>query len=748
MVQTQIWPGWDTVRVIGSGSCGTVYEIRKADDPTGSYRAALKVISVPATQEALQPYLEKGLSQAEMQAAFRKQAEAAIRALEPFDKLNGCPNIVCYEECMLVPQQDGIGWSILLRMPLMLPVADYFAKHGLNVKHVQRLGTELCTALERSAAYGLSHGNIKPGNILLDTGGEFMLTDFGMAPMMKELGITPNADSYSFMAPEVFRGACIGERSDVYSLGFVLYWLLNDCRVPFLPDGMDPKDPRALAQAHHTRFSTDRLPAPAHGRQTLRSAVLKACELDVSSRYPSAGALRAALSGHSEAPAVQVPIQTPRQMPKAPQAPVPPPMPEYQAPVQAAYVAAPAYPEPQPIYPNDMDTAAYAAPVYEAPKKKRPVGLIVLLALLLALIIGCGAFLTVYILDNMESASDSDTEEEKEDKTKQNEIETSTEEGGSTAEDEGGSTEDDETSEEDDDDDTSDDETETTAEAPYPADAVSFNGHHYYMYNCSHAGDWEAAKKFCEEQGGHLAVISSRDEDTFLYNYMAGSGFENAYFGYHDSDREGSWNWVGGEHSSYTNWYPGEPNNYASREHYAMYYLGYHDGTWNDDNGLIFDLDNAPLVLANSITSSSQLTEGATVYNAVKAIDGNTTTPWSEGASGQGIGETLTMNLTQTYNIVGLTIHGGFQYSPDYYTANSRPRVIKLTFSNGVTEELELADYYGAQTLYLSHPVSASSVTIEIVSVYPGDQFEDTCISELMFIGGVLNTGFICEWDE
>lgn len=93
---------------------------------------------------------------------------------------------------------------------------------------------------------------------------------------------------------------------------------------------------------------------------------------------------------------------------------------------------------------------------------------------------------------------------------------------------------------------------------------------------------YSEAERFCENLGGHLATISSAEENNYLFNLMKSKGYNSAYFGLTDSEREGVWKWVNGETVNYTNWRLGEPNAENENEDYAMFYYKYNDGTWND----------------------------------------------------------------------------------------------------------------------------------------------------------------------
>lgn len=114
-----------------------------------------------------------------------------------------------------------------------------------------------------------------------------------------------------------------------------------------------------------------------------------------------------------------------------------------------------------------------------------------------------------------------------------------------------------------------------------PEDVLKYNGHSYYIYS-DVANTWEEAKEYCESLGGYLAVINDEAENTALYNYMTSCGYQSAYFGYSDSETEGVWKWVSNDTSNYTNWASGEPNQERTTEDYAMFYLKYTDGKWND----------------------------------------------------------------------------------------------------------------------------------------------------------------------
>ena len=111
---------------------------------------------------------------------------------------------------------------------------------------------------------------------------------------------------------------------------------------------------------------------------------------------------------------------------------------------------------------------------------------------------------------------------------------------------------------------------------------ATFNGHRYRVFN--EALTWTEAQAYCEGLGGHLATLTSTEENDYVYQLVRNAGYTSAYFGFTDCDVEGTWVWITGEPTSFTNWHSGEPNNDngSANEDFAMFYYKYSDGSWND----------------------------------------------------------------------------------------------------------------------------------------------------------------------
>lgn len=286
-------PGWETVRCIGSGSSGKVYELRKKDEYGGDFHSALKVISIPSTQKEYEE-MESTMSEFAMRSKLRDKVEEISGEYRLMGVLRGHPNIVNCEDQMIIPHENDLGWDIYIRMELLTSLPDYVRENGMTVSEVIRLGIDICSALELCRRNNIIHRDIKPQNIFVSKYGGFKLGDFGVAKVSKINDRADMVGTYSYMAPEVYKGNAYDDRVDIYSLGMVLYWLLNGRKGPFLPHDGTPTSAQ-LADAQLLRYRGEPLPPPLNGNQALKNLVLKATAYDSANRFLSPAEMKQAL---------------------------------------------------------------------------------------------------------------------------------------------------------------------------------------------------------------------------------------------------------------------------------------------------------------------------------------------------------------------------------------------------------------------------------------------------------------------
>lgn len=289
------WPGWEVVRLIGNGSFGSVYEIQR--DLYGNVeRAALKVIHIPQSRSDIEELYNDGYDDESITARFHGYLEDIIREYSMMANMKGCKNVVYCDDVRQIQHEDGIGWDIYIKMELLTPLVRTLGRE-IPEQQVVNIGIDMCSALVLCREHNIVHRDIKPQNIFVSPDGTYKLGDFGIAKTAERTTSGTKTGTYKYMAPEVYRSQPYGAAADQYSLGMVLYWLLNERRTPFLPLPGAAKAPTVTQEdeARKRRFDGEPLPAPAHGSPELQQIVLKACAYDAKDRYASAADMLAAL---------------------------------------------------------------------------------------------------------------------------------------------------------------------------------------------------------------------------------------------------------------------------------------------------------------------------------------------------------------------------------------------------------------------------------------------------------------------
>lgn len=293
MSEINTWPGWECVRLIGSGSYGKVYEIKK-NEYGKTYSAALKVITIPQNKAEINNAFDEGMDKESVTNYFRSFVDKIADEVALMYDLKGYTNIVSYQDHKVIEHEDEIRWDILIRMELLIPLQTYCNQKKLTEKEILKLGCDICRALELCWKTKIIHRDIKPANIFINKYGDFELGDFGIARTVEnELTTGSFAGTETYMAPEVYMGRQYGHKADIYSLSLVLYRYLNQNRMPFLPFGnLLAGD---IEQAKKNRMNGEPIPAPVNGSRELKKVVLKALSYNPDNRFQTAAEFRIAL---------------------------------------------------------------------------------------------------------------------------------------------------------------------------------------------------------------------------------------------------------------------------------------------------------------------------------------------------------------------------------------------------------------------------------------------------------------------
>ena len=135
-----------------------------------------------------------------------------------------------------------------------------------------------------------------------------------------------------------------------------------------------------------------------------------------------------------------------------------------------------------------------------------------------------------------------------------------------------------------------------------------------------------------------------------------------------------------------------------------------------------------------TIEASSTYNGDSANHNVRNLTDNKLKTNWTEGVHGNGEGEYIEFTFHMEQPIAGFVISAGNHSSNTYYTKNSRPKSIILTFSDGSEVNYTLLDKKETQKIYFDEVVDTTSARLTIGSVYSGSAWEDTVISEFAFL--------------
>ncbi len=296
------WNDWEVTDFIGEGSFGKVYIITR-EEFGQVYQSALKVIHVPQNISEVESMRSEGMSEASVTDYYRSVVRDIVSEFALMSRLRGNSNIVSYEDHKVEELEDEFGWDIYIRMELLTPFLKYIREEEMGREDVIRFGIDMCKALEICQKNNIIHRDVKPENIFYSEQGTFKLGDFGIARQFeKTSGFMSKKGTYSYMAPEIYKGLPYNATVDIYSLGVVMYRLLNNNRGPFLPDFPNPIRFSDKEKATARRMRGDKIPMPCNAGGILGQIVLQACDYDPRGRFQSAAEMRHALESILQEP--------------------------------------------------------------------------------------------------------------------------------------------------------------------------------------------------------------------------------------------------------------------------------------------------------------------------------------------------------------------------------------------------------------------------------------------------------------
>ena len=388
----EFWPEWETGEVLGKGSFGKVYKAFNRSSGVTNH-SAIKVITIPNDEAEYDALLNEGMSVPDTKEYFRDIVNEFINEIKVMVALKGAPNIVSVEDYKILENKERVGWDIFIRMELLHSFKEFLNSHTPSEAEIVRMGIDIANALEICQSKNIIHRDIKPANIFMDDYGSFRLGDFGIAKELeKTTGAASAKGTFTFMAPEVAHGQRYDNTVDIYSLGLVMYTLLNGNRAPFVPaDGRVTYNDRK--DANDKRLAGKPLPRIMGISDELNNIILTACAYDPQRRFKSATAFKNALKSLNytvKAPDPKTELRTASidetvaLYQKKKEAPMPEPKQKIDQTVAVAHKAAS-----KPAEENKEEI--------KKPEKKKKKGIIIAVALLLVLAIAAAVVIPALV---------------------------------------------------------------------------------------------------------------------------------------------------------------------------------------------------------------------------------------------------------------------------------------------------------------------------------------------------------------
>ena len=280
-----VWPEWNLTEKIGEGSFGKVYKAERKEGERTFY-SAIKIISIPENKGELDSVRSEMDDERSTREYFRNLVEDCIQEIYTMEHFCGNSHVVSFEDFKVVEYLDEIGWDISIRMEYLTSFMDYCTGKELTEKEVIKLGCDLAMALIYCRKLNIIHRDVKPENIFVSRFGDFKLGDFGIArEQAHTMSNMSKKGTYSYMAPEIYKGEKYDSSIDIYSLGIVLYKLMNQNRLPFLSLDKQLITYRDKETALARRMAGEKMPAPVNASASFSHIILKACAYEPGKRY-------------------------------------------------------------------------------------------------------------------------------------------------------------------------------------------------------------------------------------------------------------------------------------------------------------------------------------------------------------------------------------------------------------------------------------------------------------------------------
>lgn len=282
-----LWDKWHVDELIGRGVFGQVYRVSYQEYGL-TYTSAVKMISIAGDDQNSETEPAICINECTQRKHSQELVQNLVNEVNILYSLSGNSNILGYHDHKIIQHKDKTSWDILIRMEYAKSLSSYLTEKRMSMEEVITLGIDLCTALDVCVRHGIIHRDIKDENIFISEDGVYKLGDFGVAmKLFQNVRTAAMQGTPNFMAPEVYHGCKYTSAVDIYSLGIVMYRLLNHGRMPFMPQYPKPIYSDDNREPFEKRMRGVPFQNPDQASHALAKVIKKACAYKEQDRYDS-----------------------------------------------------------------------------------------------------------------------------------------------------------------------------------------------------------------------------------------------------------------------------------------------------------------------------------------------------------------------------------------------------------------------------------------------------------------------------
>ena len=278
---------WYTDKQLVTGTDVKVFSIYKEKYDGTRERSILKIIRLGENRNERKQFSSEGVFVGETEDEYYDNLiKKIINNIETIKKTDAGKNFIKYEDIELRKASDGKGRLILLRLEEARSLSDLLKEFSFTMDESIRLAINVCRALVKCRSFGYIYPNLKPENVLFDKDGNCKLGDLGSFSCLEpsKTSIAYKRTQY-YMAPEYIKSGNINCTADTYSLGLILYMLVNRNRLPFTEPYPEIVTINSLNTSTEKRIKGEKLPRPALASDELWHVISKACSFNTNDRY-------------------------------------------------------------------------------------------------------------------------------------------------------------------------------------------------------------------------------------------------------------------------------------------------------------------------------------------------------------------------------------------------------------------------------------------------------------------------------